>query len=151
MTTTNIYKVQMSVECTEEGATAMRKSLAQAVYDEFELSEQCAVFGVNIELSVLPKHQYVMALHMVELEDGLEGEQVNRLLSVLPDGRKYMPIEFHENNTSAYGFVDSEYYQIHDYTPGFITSMISDILDDQKLESSDGIYTTPDGKKFYMD
>lgn len=151
MTTPNIYKVQMHVRCTEEDVAEMRKSLAQAVYDEFELGKQCAVFGVNIEPSVSLEHQYVMVLHIVELEGKLDVKQTNRLLSILPYDERYMSIEFHENNISAYGFVEFKYYHSHDCKPDFISPMIIGILRDRRLESSDGIYTTPDGQKFYMD
>lgn len=142
-----IYKVQMHVEGTEDDAIALRISLAQSVCDEFELNR---VYGVSVDLEIPPVNTYVMALCMVELEDGLTQDQVCKVLSVLPDSGSYMPIEFHDNNTSAYGFVDSEYYQIHDYTTEFIKDKINAVLDDKRLELPDGTYSTPDGRQFYM-
>ncbi len=143
------YKVQMYVQGTEEDAIGLRKDLAQTVYDEFELG---SVFGVTIDLDFPPEDIFdrVMALCMVELEDGLQPEQIGRLMDALPAGRQYMPIEFHTDNTSAYGFVDAEYYQIHDYKPEVFKEQISTILSDMRLESPDGKYMTPDGRQYYM-
>lgn len=145
----NTYKVQMYVKGTEEDAISLRKSLAQSVYDEFELG---SVFGVSVERNDPPEDIFnrVMALCMVELEDGLDETQVSKVMAALPAGKKYMPIAFHDNNTSAYGFVDSEYYQIHDYNPEFFAELINAILGDKNLESPDGRYMTPDGRQFYM-
>ena len=92
----------------------------------------------------------IMVLCMVRLEDGLDVKQINTIMDSLPAGKKYMLIEFHENNTSAYGFIESEYYSIHDYVPDFFAKQINAILDDMNLENSDGMYLTPDGRQFYM-
>ena len=43
----SIYKVQLYVECTEDDARSLRKSLAQSVSEGFELA---CVFGVCVEL-----------------------------------------------------------------------------------------------------
>lgn len=141
----NIYKVQMYIEGTEDDAISLRKSLAQSVSDEFELNR---VFGVDV-VSDSPQENLVMALCMVELEDGFDDTQINRLMTILPMG-KYMPIEFHANNTSAYGFVNSEYYQTHDYKPDLLAKTINPILDDMNLENADAAYTTEDGRPFFM-
>jgi hypothetical protein len=145
----NTYKIQMYVKCTEEKAVSLREELAQITYDEFELD---SVFDVSVDSSIPPEttSDNVMALCMVELEKGLHIKQIEKLLSLLPADKDYMPIEFHNNNTSAYGFIESEYYQIHDYKPDFIEEQINIILEDIRLESPDGIYMTPDGRQFYM-
>ena len=145
----NTYKVQMYINGSEDDAASLRKCLAQAVYDEFELG---SVFGVKVELDDPPPDIFdrVMALCMVGLEDGLDKKQIGKLMNALPPDRTYMQIEFHENNTSAYGFIDAEYYQIHDYDQGFLAEQINGILDDNELESPDGRYMTPDGRQFYM-
>lgn len=145
----NIYKVDMYVKGTDDDAISLRKSLAQTIYDEFELG---SVFGVTVTLDNCPEGllNRVMALCMVELEDGLDEKQVSKVIAALPSDRKYMPIEFHDNNTSAYGFIDSEYYQIHDYKPEYFAGMINAIIGDMNLERPDGMYMTPDGRPFYM-
>lgn len=144
------YKIQMYVEGSEDDAISLRKSLAQTVYDEFELG---SVFGVSVERDEVPEDLFdrVMALCMVELETGLGPKQILKLMDALPEGKKYMPIEFHANNTSAYGFVDDEYYQVHNYTSDFFEEQINAILDDKRLERPDGRYMTPDGRQFFMD
>ena len=147
----SLYKVQMNVKCTDEDASALREELAQIVYDEFELE---SVFGVSVDLDNNPPEtvsNIVMALCMVELECGLHGKQINEVLKSLPDDKDYMPIEFHNNNTSAYGFIESEYYQTHDYKPEFFAEQINAILDDKNLETPDGMYMTLDGRLFRMD
>ena len=144
------YKIQMYVKCTEEKAASLQKELAQTIYDEFELD---SVFSVNIDSSIPPETVFekVMALCMVELGEGIHERQIKMLLSLLPADKDYMPIEFHDNNTSAYGFIQAEYYQLYDYKPDFIEEQINAILDDKNLENPDGIYMTPDGRQFCMD
>ena len=44
-----VYKVQMHVRCTEEDSLAIKKHLAQAVFDELELEEDCAVYDVKVK------------------------------------------------------------------------------------------------------
>lgn len=145
----NIYKIEMYVKGTEDDAIALRKDLAQTVYDEFELG---SAFGVSVTPDDCPEDilNRVMALCQVQLEDGLTAKQISRLLASLPEGRQYMLIEFHENNSSAYGFIDAEYYQVHYYKPDFFADMIKGILGDMKLEKPGGMYMTPDGRQFYM-
>ena len=41
-------------------------------------------------------------------------------------------------------------FEEHDYKSEFISDRIIRILNDMELESSDGIYETPDDRKFYM-
>ena len=141
------YKIMAYAKGSEEDAAALRKELAQVVYDEFELG---GVFGVSVELDIPPKDTYVMALCMVELETGLSKAQVGKVLSMLPDKGDYMPVEFHDNNTSAYGFVSADYYQQYNYEPGPLSEIINPILGDMKLESANGVYKTADGSLFYM-
>lgn len=143
----NTYKIKALVKGSEEDADGLRKYLAQTIYDEFELG---GVYGVSIELETPLQYKYVLALCMVELETGLTKAQIDKVLAMLPDEGDYMPIEFHENNTSAYGFVSSEYYQQHDYKPHFLSGIVTPILCDMKLESANGVYNTPDGRSFFM-
>jgi len=146
----DFYKIQMYVKCTEEKADSLREELAQTIYDEFELD---SAFSVNVDSTIPPETVFekVMALCMVELGEGLHERQIKMLLSLLPSDKNHIPIEFHINNASAYGFIESEYYQIHDYKPDFIEEQINAILDDRNLENPDGIYMTPDGRQFCMD
>ena len=143
------YKVQMYIKGTEKDARSLRKDLSLIVYDEFQVN---SVFGVSVELENPPENIFdtVMSLYMVELEDGLSEKQISKLMETLPAGKKYIPIEFHENNTSAYGYIDAEYYQVHDYKPNFFADRINAILDDMNLENPEGLYLTPDGRHFYM-
>jgi hypothetical protein len=143
------YRVTLYAEGTEEDALSLKKSLAQSINDEYSLK---SVFSVSVDLDDPPDDlsDRVMALCMVELEMGLDRKQLDQLMHELPEGRKYMPIEFHENNTSAYGFIDSEYYEEHGYKTDCFSEQINAILDDMRLESSDGRYRTPDGRLFYM-
>ena len=145
----NTYRVRMYINGTEDDAISLRKNLAQTVYDEFELG---SVYGLSVDTCTPPKDVFdmVMALCMVELEDGLSEKQIGKLMDALPADRKYMQIEFHENNTSAYGFIDAGYYQIHGYNQGYFAQQINSILDNMELESPDGRYMTPDGRQFVM-
>ena len=144
------YKIQMYIKATAKDAVWLRKNLAQIVYDEFELS---SVFGVSVEQENPPASVFekVMVLCMVELGDGLNTNQISNMLPMLTENRDYIPIEFHTDNTSAIGFINSDYYQVHDYKPEFIEEKVKAILDDIKLESPDKTYMTPDGSQFYMD
>jgi hypothetical protein len=114
------------------------------------MSEKNAVFGVNVEITIAPAHEYVMALYMVELDDGLDAKQIERLLSELPDNGKFIPIEFSGENSTAIGFINAGYFEEHDYNDAFISGKITNILNDMALESPNSVYDTPDGKKFYM-
>lgn len=146
----NVYKVQMYVEGTENDAQALRKSLSQSVYEDFEMTEGNAVFGVTVELDNLPTHEYVMALCMVGLEDGLDTKQIIKILNVLPCNGKFLPIEFATDNSVAIGFINAEFYELHNYDPVFVSDKIIGILGNMELESPNGIYETPDGRKFCM-
>ena len=143
------YKIEMYAKGTAENAKSLMKELSQIVYDEFELS---SVFGVSIQQENPPESVFekVMVLCMVDLEDGLNTKQISKMLPVLTENKEYMPIEFQSDNTSAIGFIESQYYQMHDYKPDFFEDKITDILYDKNLETPDGIYLTPDGWQFYM-
>lgn len=145
----DVYKVQMFVKGTEEDAASLRKSLAQTVFDGFDMTRQNAVFGVAVDLDIPPAHEYVMALCMVKLEEGFNIRQINKLVSMLPEDGEYMPIEFHAQNTSAYGFIAADYYEAHDYDNTFFKSLY-EVLEDMDKETPDGIYATPDDRIFYM-
>ena len=142
-----VYKVQMYVTCSENDALSMQKMLAQTVFEGFEFKSENAVFGVSVEPDKPSEYDYVMALCMVELSEGFNIQQIGKLLSILPSDKKYVNIEFNAGNTSAYGFVSAEYYELHNYAGTFFNNKI---LEDMALESPDGIYETPDGQKFYM-
>ena len=145
----NTYKISMYVKGTEDDAISLRKYLAQATRDEFELN---AVFGVAVDMDNPPENlcDRVMALCMVCIDDGLEPKQIGRLMAALPEGQKYMQIEFHHERTSAYGFIEAEYYEVHDYKPEYFAEIINAIIEDDRLESPKCEYLTPDGRVFYM-
>jgi len=148
--TINKYKSEMYVNCTETDSLSLKKSLAQTVFDGFDFGKQNAVFGVTVEPDTLvPENDYVMALCMVELGDGLSIKQIKKLISILPENAQYMPIEFHAGNTSAYGFICADFFESHNYLNNFFNG-IDEVLEDKSLESPDGVYETSDGRKFYM-
>jgi hypothetical protein len=91
-----------------------------------------------------------MFLCLVECGEGLNREQMNQMLPMFHGGKSYMPVEFHMNNTSAYGFIESEYYEKHDFKTDFIAKHVEAVCDDWNLESNNFEYTAPDGEKFYM-
>jgi hypothetical protein len=91
-----------------------------------------------------------MFLCFVECGEGLNNKQMRQMLPMFRAGKSYMPIEFHKNNTSAYGFIEAEYYGKYDYEPDFIAKQIEDVCDDWDLESENFEYSTPDGETFYM-
>ena len=93
----------------------------------------------------------IMVLCMVALEDGITKNKISKMLWLLSSYKEYMPIEFQTDNTAAIGFIESEYYESHDYKPDFIENTVNAILDDINLESPDKIYPAPDEKTFYMD
>lgn len=90
-----------------------------------------------------------IAAWMVPLEDGLTKQMVTRLLDLLPDEGEFVPFEAHENNTSCFGFIkldsDNDEAAVKE-----IIDFVSPILNDWDLESKDGRYTLPDGRKLYM-
>lgn len=61
--------------------------------------------------------QLIMALGMTELCRGLTAVEYRSLLEQLPADKGYMPIEYHGNNISAYGFVEADYYEQHNFDP----------------------------------
>ena len=98
----------------------------------------------------MSKNTYVMALRMVELGNGLSPKQIIELTALLDNHKTYMPIEFHANNTSAYGFILSDYFEEYNYLTEDLDKEVSILIDDWNLLSNDNIYSLTDGEKFYM-
>lgn len=90
------------------------------------------------------EEQIRMSLLMVPLAEGLTKAQIAKVLKRLPDNATLMPIEFHANNTSAYGFITSECYEELDYQAENLAAYIEPILEDIKLQRSDDIYPVYD-------
>ena len=145
----NTYKVEMYIKGSEEDAVSLRKSLAQTVYDEFELG---SVFGVTVRLDEPAEDAYsnVMALCIVSPDTRLCEKQVDRLMEMLPSGKKYTEIDFRQSVASAYGFVDFEYLQTHNHDSGFLAEQVGGILSGIKPENPDETYMTPDGRQFFL-
>ena len=78
-------------------------------------------------------------------EDGLNREEVNKLLDMLPDGAKVYPLEMfaREAESSAMGFITPDAADRLDYDTsqhsGF-GKFVSGILDDMDKESPDHTY-----------
>lgn len=97
------------------------------------------------------KTEYKVVLHHNELEIGLSKSQILSLLDKLQmDSHGYMPIEFHAENSSAYGFICSSYYEELSYNDSSIAKVIEPILSDWNNESDDYIYKLEDGTEVYM-
>lgn len=110
--------------------------------------ERVAKLG-HLEVSVT---KFKVVLHMVELEDGLSRGQICDLLDKLQDDDKgYMPLEISQNNSSAYGFICSSYFEELGYNAECISDIIEPVLSDWNNESADKIYKLKDGTEVYMD
>ena len=90
------------------------------------------------------KEQIRMSLLMVPLEEGLTKAQIVKVLKRLPDNVTLMPIEFHANNTSAYGFIISESYEELYYLNEVLASYVEPILEDMELQKPNNIYRVCD-------
>lgn len=91
---------------------------------------------------------FVMVLGTIEPTTGLFPAQVKQVLEQLSDTKEYVPIEFHENNTSAYGYIESDYYERYDYEYDRMVKCVCPILNDMKMETADGVYYLPDGARY---
>lgn len=117
-------------------------------YDFSEEIEEAAKMGL---LEKNTEFKFKAVLWMVELEDGLSKEQISNMLELIEDdSRGYMPIEIHDNNSSAYGFISSSYYESISYNIDDLSKVIKPVLNDWANESADNIYTLKDGTKIYM-
>lgn len=97
-------------------------------------------------------NKFKVVLHHVELEEGLNKAQIVDLLDKLvEDDRGYMPIEFHVNNSSAYGFISSTYYEELDYDISKITKVIEPVLENWDNEKEDKEYKLEDETIVYME
>lgn len=92
----------------------------------------------------------IMALGMVEVGSGLSAAAYRSLLEHLPEEKEYMPIEFHGNNTSAYGFVESDYYEKHNFDASSFEIDVVPILEDIRNENQTGKYRLSDGADFLL-
>lgn len=94
--------------------------------------------------------QLIMALGMTELCRGLTAVEYRSLLEHLPADKEYMPIEYHGNNTSAYGFVEADYYEQHNFDPTSFEIDVVPILEDARNENKSGKYRLADGADFLL-
>lgn len=106
--------------------------------------------GKSSKLTEPQRHVYVMVLCMVELGAGINLNQILEMLALLSPEKRYIHVEFHAANTSAYGYIESEYYEGYNYASDFLENMVLPVIDDKNLESPDGVYTISDGRYFYM-
>ena len=96
--------------------------------------------------------KYKIVLYHVELEEGLSKVQIINLLDKLEeDDNGYMPIELHANNSSAYGFITSSYFEELSFDKSSITKVIEPVLEDWSNEREDKRYKLEDEIFIYMD
>lgn len=119
--------------------------------DEIEEEiERVAKMGLLKENHSFDK--YKITLHHVKLEEGLNKTQIINLLDKLEeDDKGYMPIEFHTNNSSAYGFITSSYYEELSFDKSSIAKVIELVLEDWNNEREDKKYKLEDEVFIYMD
>lgn len=104
------------------------------------------------ELSLDSFDKYKIVLHHVELEEGLNKTQIINLLDKLEeDDNGYIPIELHANNSSAYGFITSSYYEELSFDKSSIAKVIEPVLEDWNKEREDKKYKLEDGIFVYME
>lgn len=95
--------------------------------------------------------KYKVALYHDELEMGLSKYKITALLEKMEDdNRGYMPLEFHAENSSAYGFICSSYYEELSYDDSGIAKVVESVLSDWNNESEDFIYRLEDGTEVFM-
>ena len=97
-------------------------------------------------------NKYKIVLHHVELEEGLNKVQIINLLDKLEeDDNGYIPIEFSANNSSAYGFITSSYYEELSFDNSSIAKVIEPVLENWNNEREDKLYKLEDEIFIYMD
>jgi|GEM_PF-2983036 len=126
--------------------TGIDESILAGILDsEAKAAEYCSSLEQNTDLA----EELVMVLGIAPLEQGVSPAQIIWLASMLPPTKFYMPIEFHENNTSAYGFIKDDYYERHNYNSEAFHGLVLPVLNDI-LVSNTEYYTTPDNKRVYI-
>lgn len=86
----------------------------------------------------------------VPLDSGVSPVDIRRLVESLDADTDYMWIDIHGEQSSAYGFVESEYYEENDYDNNFISEPLTAILNDQAFENTNGVYTDKNGELFTL-
>lgn len=92
----------------------------------------------------------VMFLGMTPLDTGITKDGLFRLMQELPTGTDYVPIQFFENNTAAYGFIEREFFEKFDYDPEPLKGFVCPILDDMRLEKPDETYPFAEEMQYRM-
>lgn len=92
-----------------------------------------------------------MVLFTAPLENGLQASLYEKALSMLSvDSSGYYPLDFCENNTSAYGFITDKAYDSIDYNVSIIEKEVKAILNDVNLESNNQMYIFNQTIKTYI-
>lgn len=92
----------------------------------------------------------VMFLGMTPLDAGITKVGLFRLMQELPAGTDYVPIQFFENNTAAYGFIEREFFEKFDYDSEQFKDYVCPVLNDLKLEKQDEVYPFTAGTQYRM-
>ena len=50
-------------------------------------------------------------------------------MAILPDNKKFLPIEITSENSAAVGFIETDFYETHSYSTDSISSEIKKILE----------------------
>jgi hypothetical protein len=93
---------------------------------------------------------YAMVLCMVKLEDGLTIEQINKTASMLHPDKTWIPIDFHDNNTSAYGYVEQSHYEACDYNNEVLNAYIDKFIGNWDNIKEGNIYPGVNGEPYYI-
>jgi hypothetical protein len=120
-------------------------TLDMIVSSESEAIAYCAKYRGDNAIA----KELVMALGVVPLEQGFSPAQILSLSAMLPATSFYMPIEFHQNNSSAYGFIKDAYYEEHDYKTEAFNGLILPLLENG-LSGDEMYLLTPDNQRIYI-
>jgi hypothetical protein len=122
----------------------------ETVLDEITGSEtDAAAFCTGYRGDNTIVKELVIALGVVPLEQGFSPSQIVSLSAMLSPLSFYMPIEFHQNNSSAYGFIKDTYYEEHDYKAEAFNGLILPLLENG-LSSDEMYLLTPDNQRVYI-
>ena len=83
---------------------------------------------------------YDMVLCMVRLDEGLTVAQIGKIAAQLRETAQWIPIDFHDNNTSAFGFVEQEYFDSCGGNTDVIATKVNGIIGDWDTHNPEQTY-----------
>lgn len=98
---------------------------------------------------------YQAVLLQKPLGDGLTRDEIERLLSMLPENSEVFPLEIeaHHQECTAMGFITTESADIsldYDYDGSGFNDFVANILDDMENEREDCTYNFQDKFQVYL-